>query len=132
KVRVADERLVLVVDAALPTLVRHPRELPVRPDAEAARVTGGVVLETDVRVVDVAQRVRAVERDEEVAVAEREIPRHGLGAPRRREETLRVRDDAVGIASREQIWPDERPADAEPDDARLEVRRALVVLDGAG
>src|SRR5204863_764618 len=69
KVRVADERLVLVVDAALPTLVRHPRELPVRPDAESARVTGGVVLETDVRVVDVAQRVRAVERDEEVAVA---------------------------------------------------------------
>ena len=70
EVRVADERLVLVVDVALPPIVRDPREGTVRPDSEAARVADGVVLETNVWVVDVAEGVGRVEGDEEVAVAQ--------------------------------------------------------------
>src|SRR4051812_15917194 len=108
QVRVTDEGLVLVIDPPLPALLVDPRELPVDPDAEATGVAGRVVLETDVRVVDVPQRVGAVERDEEVAVAEREIARHGLGPARRREEALCVRDDAVGVAAVEQVRTDER------------------------
>src|SRR6185503_4447292 len=60
QVRVADERLVLVVDPSLPAVLGDPRELPVEPDAEAARVTGRVVLEADVREIDVPHRVRRV------------------------------------------------------------------------
>jgi hypothetical protein len=69
--RVTDERLVLVLDVDLPAVVSDPAELSVDPDAESARSADGVVLLSDVGVVDVAQLIARVERDEEIAVAER-------------------------------------------------------------
>src|SRR5206468_5915194 len=70
--RIADECLVLVLDMAFPVVAADPAELAVDPDAEPARRADGVVLLSDVRVIDVAELVARVERDEEVAVAERD------------------------------------------------------------
>jgi len=56
---------------ALPAVVARPGEDPVGPDAKAAGLATGVVLEADLRVVDVAQLVARIEGDEEVAVPER-------------------------------------------------------------
>jgi len=48
--RVADERLELVVDRALPAVVAAPGELTVDPDPEPGGLPDGVVFEADVRV----------------------------------------------------------------------------------
>jgi hypothetical protein len=57
---------------ALPALVvTGPREPAVSPDAEAARLAAGVILEADLGVVDVAELIAAIEGDEEIAVPER-------------------------------------------------------------
>src|SRR5207247_5833487 len=129
---VPDERLVLVIDAPLPAAIADPHERPVGPDSEAARLAGGVVLLTDVGVVEVAQLIVGVEGDEEVAVPEWEIARQWLAAPRGGEEALRVRGDAAQVAPLQQVRPDERAAYPESHHARFEVRRDLVVFDVAG
>ena len=74
--RVTDERLVLVGDVPVPAIISRPRELPVHPDAEPRRLADRVIFLTDVGVVDVAQLVARIKRDEEIAVAERKIARH--------------------------------------------------------
>ncbi len=73
--RVANERLMLVFDVALPVVAADPAELAVDPDAETAGRADRVVLLSNVRVIDVAQLIAGVERDEEVAIAKREVAR---------------------------------------------------------
>ena len=75
--RIADEGLMLVRDVPVPPIVPGPRELSIHPEAEPRRFADRMVLLSDVRVIDVTQLVARIKRDEEVAVAEREIARHG-------------------------------------------------------
>src|SRR5205823_12203060 len=133
--RVTDERLVLVGDAPVPAIVARPRELPIHPDAEARGLAHRVIFLTDIGVVDVTQLVARIKRDEEVAVAERKIARHGLvrrGAPGRVEVALRVCDHAAEVAALQEVGANERATDAETHDPGAEVVRNLVEVDVPG
>src|SRR3954454_24953042 len=71
-----DERIVLVVEPLLPRRIADPRELAVAPDAEKRDVAGGLVVLTDMRVIDVAEVVLMIEVDHEIAVADGKVARH--------------------------------------------------------
>ena len=71
-----DQRLLLVGDRARPAVLEDPAQLAVHPDAEVERPGPGVVLLADMREIEIADAVAAVERDEHVAVADGNIARH--------------------------------------------------------
>ncbi len=70
-----DHRPLFVLEGDLPVRAQ-PGEPAVHPHPEAGGMADRLVLLADVRVVDVADAVVAVEGDEELAVAERDVPRH--------------------------------------------------------
>ena len=75
-VHVGDECVFRVAEPAGPALVLQPGEAAVEEEAGPADVSRRVVLEPDLGMEDVAQRVGGVERDERVAVADHDAARH--------------------------------------------------------
>src|SRR5688500_2897044 len=73
--RVPHQRAILIGDLTLPGLI-DPVGLPVDRNAEPERVTFGMVLDADVREVNVADPVVLVEIQEEVPVAEHQRAGH--------------------------------------------------------
>jgi len=71
-----DERIVLVVELARPLVVGDPAKVVFRPDAKTKRPAGRVILFADMRVVEIAQLVRAIEIQQQRAVAERKVTGH--------------------------------------------------------
>src|SRR2546427_10792188 len=70
-----DHRAVPVLEGDLP-VGPQPGELPVHPHAEPGRMADRLVFLADVGEIDVADSIVAVEGDEELAVAARNVPRH--------------------------------------------------------
>src|SRR5438445_5776001 len=70
-----DHRAVPVLEGDLP-VGPQPGELPVHPHAEPGRMADRLVFVADVGGIDVADSIVAVEGDEELAVADRTVPRH--------------------------------------------------------
>src|SRR5439155_21169405 len=70
-----DHRPFLVLEGDLPVRPQ-PGELPVHPHAETARMADRLVFLADVGEIDVPDSIVAVEGEEELAVAERDVPRH--------------------------------------------------------
>src|SRR3954452_16912612 len=73
--------IVLVEQSARPPFVVHPGELPIGPHSQPALVAVGLVLQADVGVVDIPQRICAVKIDEQVAVAKRKVTGHETSYP---------------------------------------------------
>src|SRR6185295_2386976 len=73
---VRDQRVAEIFERPLPRRLVDRVQRAVAPDAEA-EFGAGVVLHSDVREVEVGEAILRVERDEEGAVADGEIARHG-------------------------------------------------------
>ena len=76
RANVGDERVFLIAQRLVPGLVVDPRKEAVHPDSELERVTLGVVLLSDVRIVDVSDAVVAIKADEQASVPYRQITWH--------------------------------------------------------
>ena len=83
-----DERVGCVVEGALPARMIDPAKLPVHPDAEAEGMARRMVLLSDVRPVEVAERIGLVEVHQERAVTDRDVAGHQAATPSRRATTL--------------------------------------------
>src|SRR5438093_1116218 len=70
-----DHRAVPVLEGDLP-VGPQPAELPVHPHAEPGRMADRLVFLAAMGEIDVADSIVAVEGEEELAVAERNVPRH--------------------------------------------------------
>ena len=69
-------RVGLVAKIARPSFAIDPRELAIRPHAEALQMSAGVIRHSNMRPVEVAHAVEIVERDEHLAVAYGNIAGH--------------------------------------------------------
>src|SRR5437868_5387794 len=69
---IRDDRVAQIGERALPAVILNPAGLAVDPDAET-EARAGVILQADVRVVDVGEPVLRIERDDERAVANDQI-----------------------------------------------------------
>src|SRR5262249_46542722 len=69
------QRIRLVPQLSFPAVPVQPEERPVPPEPGAASIAPGLVVCTHLRIEEVADGVRVVEADEEVAVAEHERAR---------------------------------------------------------
>jgi hypothetical protein len=73
---VGNERVAFVADLADPGRVFDPSELAVGPYPEALNVPVCVVVEPDVRVIEIADAIKMVKGDQHVAVADWDIAWH--------------------------------------------------------
>src|ERR1700738_4632298 len=77
---VGDQRIFDITEVALPVGIVEPGELAIDEQAGTAQIAHGLVRISDAREVDVAHRIRGIESDERVAVADDEASGHGLVA----------------------------------------------------
>src|SRR5690606_6180320 len=95
-----DQRVGAVPKLAPPRTVLDPSELPVGPDAEALEVPVRVVEPPDVGVIQVANAVEPVERDQPVAISDGDVVRQDLPRGGRGHPTQPDRGGAGGSTSR--------------------------------
>jgi hypothetical protein len=72
-----DQGVFSVAQIVLPPIVIEPGEAAIDPDSGMTDVSVGLVMQTHVRPVNVTQVVARVEVYQHVAVADRQVARHG-------------------------------------------------------